>query len=104
MAQPPLEVDQQRNRDIFSDKVVMTKENQYSGHKNANGGEWRKWAKRYFVGRAYDIGPIIDYVENHEDDLSFTKDIQLYFGQYYLHARVAALSRELWNFLICTTR
>ena len=50
---------------LFSEKVALTKENQYDGNKN--GAAWRTTTSNYFISRVPEIDVIFKLIEENED-------------------------------------
>ena len=62
---PPAMNWDQTSKNLFSDKVAMTKENQYDGIKNAGG--WKTSIRNYWVSKAREMDPLLRLVDQNED-------------------------------------
>lgn len=82
---------------LFSDKVVLTKENQYDGVKN--GAAWRVTTGNYFVSRIPEIDVVLKLIEDNEDVPATVMNISEAVQHAIPAHKVQGMATELWGYL-----
>lgn len=82
---------------LFSEKVALSKENQFDGKKQRS--TWKTTTRNYFLTKATDIDYILDLVEAHEDVPAKAHDIGVALRGILRSARVQYLAEEVWGYL-----
>ena len=80
-----------------SEKVALNKDHQFDGVKD--GGKWLSFTKNHFIGKAYELEPLLKMIEDYVEFPALVADVTPYAAQLVSGSRLAEISGEIWNYL-----